>query len=143
NWHYKYDHQGNLSEKYKSTGRIFASKEEYYKYFWNTAGMLESVQRPDGIFVNFAYDAFGRRIYKQFKKTFTNFVWDANVPLQEWKSFETRDVLTDKVITWIFEEDSYSPIAKIKKDKQYSIVNDHLGTPIEAYAEDGKSIWER
>jgi hypothetical protein len=45
--------------------------------------------------------------------------------------------------TWVFEEDSFSPIAKIKKDKQYSIINDHLGTPIEAYADDGKLIWER
>ncbi|MFB9056657.1 DUF6531 domain-containing protein [Mariniflexile ostreae] len=142
-WHYKYDHQGNLSEKYKKTGRIFAIKEQHYKYTWNTAGMLEAVKRPDGETVTFAYDALGRRIYKKFKKTFTNFVWDGNVPLHEWKSFEIQDVLNDKVITWIFEEDSYSPIAKIKNNKQYSIVNDHLGTPTEMYQNDGSLYWER
>jgi RHS repeat-associated protein len=65
------------------------------------------------------------------------------VPLHEWKTFTTKDALSDNIITWVFEEDSFSPIAKIKKDKQYSIINDHLGTPIEAYADDGKLIWER
>jgi RHS repeat-associated protein len=65
------------------------------------------------------------------------------VPLHEWKTFTTKDALSDNIITWVFEEDSFSPIAKIKNDKQYSIINNHLGTPIEAYAGDGKLIWER
>ncbi|MCD0476268.1 DUF6531 domain-containing protein [Flavobacterium sp. EDS] len=142
-WHYKYDHLGNLIEKYKKTGSIFSFKEEHWFYEWNATGMLKRVQRPDGDYVNFAYDALGRRIYKHYKKTFTNFAWDGNVPLHEWKTFTTKDVLSDNIITWVFEEDSFSPIAKIKKDKQYSIINDHLGTPIEAYADDGKLIWER
>jgi RHS repeat-associated protein len=77
------------------------------------------------------------------QQTFTNFAWDGNVPLHEWKTFTSKDALSDNIITWVFEEDSFSPIAKIKNDKQYSIINDHLGTPIEAYADDGKLIWER
>jgi len=47
------------------------------------------------------------------------------------------------LITWIFEEDSFSPIAKLRGDKKYSILADHLGTPIEAYADDGNLVWER
>ncbi|CAM3942326.1 RHS repeat-associated core domain-containing protein [Flavobacterium branchiophilum] len=47
------------------------------------------------------------------------------------------------MITWIFEEDSFSPIAKIKNNKHFSIVNDHLGTPIEGYDDTGALIWER
>ena len=43
----------------------------------------------------------------------------------------------------MFEEDSFSPIAKIKNDKHYSIVNDHLGTPYESYDDKGALIWER
>ena len=142
-WHYKYDYQGNLTEKYKKTGGLFAFKEEHYKYSWNTAGMLEAVQRPDGDYVNFAYDALGRRIYKQYKKTFTNFAWDGNVPLHQWKTFTTQDVLTDQIITWVFEEDSYSPVAKLYKGKSFSIINDHLGTPIEIYDHDGNETWQR
>ena len=43
----------------------------------------------------------------------------------------------------MFEEDTFSPIAKIKNNKHYSIVNDHLGTPIEGYDDTGTLIWER
>ena len=63
--------------------------------------------------------------------------------MHEFKTFTSKDALSDNVITWLFEEDSFSPIAKIKNDKQYSIVNDHLGTPIEGYDETGALIWER
>ena len=98
--------------------------------------------------MKFGYDALGRRIFKHYKQTFTNFVWDGNVPLHEYKSFQTQDALTPPsgvggLITWLFEEDSFSPIAKIKNDKHYSIINDHLGTPIEGYDDTGALIWER
>ncbi|MEZ4786701.1 MAG: RHS repeat-associated core domain-containing protein [Flavobacterium haoranii] len=142
-WHYKYNHQGFLTEKYKKTGSLFSFKEDHWKYFWNTAGLLESVQRPDGAVVSFGYDALGRRIFKHYKQTFTNFVWDGNVPLHEFKTFTTKDALSNDVITWLFEEDSFSPIAKLRGEKKYSILADHLGTPIEAYADDGNLVWER
>ena len=68
--------------------------------------------------------------------------------MHEYKSFQTQDALTPPsgvggLITWLFEEDSFSPIAKIKNDKHYSIINDHLGTPIEGYDDTGALIWER
>ena len=63
--------------------------------------------------------------------------------MHEYKTFTTKDALTNNVITWLFEEDSFSPIAKIKNNKHYSIVNDHLGTPIEGYNEEGLLMWER
>jgi RHS repeat-associated protein len=104
---------------------------------------MSLTSHPDGEYVSFAYDALGRRIYKQYKKTFTNFAWDGNVPLHQWKTFTTQDVLTDQVITWVFEEDSYSPVAKLYNGKSFSIINDHLGTPIEMYDHDGNETWHR
>jgi len=65
------------------------------------------------------------------------------VPLHEFKTFTSKDALSDNVITWLFEEDSFSPIAKIKNDKQYRIVNDHLGTPYESYDDKGDLVWSR
>ena len=48
----------------------------------------------------------------------------------------------ENLVTWIFEDD-FVPRAKITRDGCYSIISDHLGTPVEAYAgEDGK-VWER
>ena len=59
-WHYKYNHQGFLTTKYKKVGRIFSIKEDEWNYEWNSAGLLEKVYRPDGAVVSFGYDALGR-----------------------------------------------------------------------------------
>ena len=45
--------------------------------------------------------------------------------------------------TWIFEAGSFVPCGKIVNGKHYSIITDHLGTPIEAYNQEGELIWER
>lgn len=45
--------------------------------------------------------------------------------------------------TWIFEVGSFVPYGKIANGKHYSIITDHLGTPIEAYNQEGELIWER
>ncbi|CAM4076594.1 RHS repeat-associated core domain-containing protein [Flavobacterium branchiophilum] len=142
-WHYKYNHQGFLVEKYKKTGSLFSFKEDQWYYDWNSAGLLEAVKRPDGFVIKFGYDALGRRIWKNYKQTTTHWHWDGNVPLHEWKGFVSKDALSENLITWVFEEDSFSPIAKVKGNKYYSILADHLGTPIEMYQDDGSLFWER
>ena len=86
NWHYKYDDEGFLIEKYKGTKSIFSSKTEHWKYQWNAQGMLTSVKRPDGHLVHFTYDALGRRLSpRTFKTITTKWLWNGNVPLHEWK----------------------------------------------------------
>ena len=37
----------------------------------------------------------------------------------------------------------FVPCGKITNGKHYSIITDHLGTPIEAYNQEGELIWER
>ncbi|NLU93142.1 DUF6531 domain-containing protein [Chitinophaga sp. Ak27] len=133
---YKYDQMGNLVRKVELTGRV-------WEYEWNPAGMLSGVLRPDGEKVNFKYDALGRRIEKRYKHTITRWVWDGNKPLHEWKEFDARESSADDLITWVFNENNFSPTAKIKGDKKYSIVADHLGTPIQGYDEAGALIWQR
>jgi len=39
--------------------------------------------------------------------------------------------------------ESFVPCGKITNGKHYSIITDHLGTPIEAYNQEGALIWER
>ena len=46
------------------------------------------------------------------------------------------------LITWGFQDD-FIPRAKLIKDGAYSIISDYLGTPVEAYDEEGKKVWER
>jgi RHS repeat-associated protein len=46
------------------------------------------------------------------------------------------------VITWVFDEDSFSPVAKLRADKKYSILSDYLGTPTHVFNDGGEVIWE-
>ncbi|WP_286466590.1 DUF6531 domain-containing protein [Myroides sp. DF42-4-2] len=134
---YTYDKAGYLIEKIeKLTGKKWT-------YAWNGAGMLSQVVRPDGEAVIFKYDALGRRVSKRYKSATTHYVWQGNVILHEYKTFDARVTTANDIITWVFEEDSFTPMAKIKGNKRYSLVSDHLGTPIRAYTDTGDKVWER
>jgi RHS repeat-associated protein len=139
---YKYDEEGNLIEKKENTGQI-------WKYEWSGAGMLVKVIRPDLHEISFGYDSFGRRIWKKYKNTITKWLWDGHTPLHEWKEHAlTGDMLSsteiseDGMITWLFEVNSFIPLAKIKGDKKYSIITDHLGTPFRMYQDNGDLFWQ-
>ncbi|TDO20927.1 RHS repeat-associated core domain-containing protein [Pedobacter duraquae] len=132
---FAYDKLGNLTRKEERNGDVWL-------YEWNVAGMLAKVIRPDDQEVSFGYDALGRRVWKKFRQTTTHFVWDGNVPLHEYKTFDTEKEHEDnQLTTWIFEEDNFIPVAKIKREKRYSVVTDHLGTPNALYDEEGLSTW--
>ena len=74
------------------------------------------------------------RISKTYQGKTTRWVWDGNVPLHEWT--EESDVTT-----WLFEEGTFVPAAKIVGDKSYSIITDYLGTPTEMFNSDGEKTW--
>ncbi len=141
-WYYGYDEEGNLIEKKHVGGDI-------WKYEWNDAGRLAKVIRPDKKEAIYNYDAFGRRISKQFKNTVTKFVWDGNLLLHEWKEHAiTGEKLSNicvgdnEIVTWLFEEGTFAPTGKVKGDKRYSILSDYAGVPCEMYKEDGSLFWE-
>ncbi|MEX6688132.1 DUF6531 domain-containing protein [Danxiaibacter flavus] len=141
-WEYNYDIEGNLVEKKHVGGDV-------WKYEWNDAGVLTCVTRPDKETVTFEYDTLGRRLSKKYKNTITKFVWDGNVPLHEYKEHAiTGEKLSEicigenGIVTWIFDADTFTPAGKIKGNKQYSIITDHLGTPSQMFNEDGSLFWE-
>jgi RHS repeat-associated protein len=137
--------------KLKATGTGWA-------YEWAGNGMLRQVINPGGKAVLFSYDPLGRRIAKTFKNQVTRWVWDGNVPLHEWKYeggyppqnsidengeiLETKEPI-ENLITWVFEDGSFVPCAKIENENEYSIVADYLGTPTHAYDRNGEKVWER
>ena len=49
----------------------------------------------------------------------------------------------ENLVTWVFEDGSFVPCAKIDVEEKYSIVSDYLGTPTHAYNTEGKKVWER
>lgn len=109
-----------------------------WKYYWTAGGMLKAVQRPDGSVITFKYDAFGRRISKKYLRREFLYIWDKNVPLHE---VQKEELCEDNVITWIFED--FTPTAKLINGKAYSIISDHIGTPILAVDTNGVKVWER
>lgn len=121
-------------------------------YEWASNGMLKKVVRPDGRPVDFRYDALGRRTAKRYFGKVTRWVWDGNVPLHEWtesimkmqsnaQKEKGKAYDKDSLITWLFETGTFVPAAKIQGDKQYSIVSNYLGTPIQMYDGQGNKTW--
>ena len=89
----------------------------------------------------------GRRLTKLGDATF-HYLWNGNVPLHEWRTGERYEddglkSYNEDLKTWLFEEESFVPLALIQDGKAYSIVCDQLGTPTEAYDEEGREVWYR
>jgi RHS repeat-associated protein len=147
---FEYDVEGNLISKLTPEGK-------QWQYAWAGNGMLQKVVRPDRKEVGFEYDALGRRTAKIFDKKITRWVWDGNIPLHEWKYDlaerpkivvdEFGDVTSDKaeptenLISWVFDEGTFKPAAKIEDGKLQSIITDYLGTPVEMFDKDGNQTW--
>jgi len=116
--------------------------------------MMSKVIKPDNTEVTFKYDSLGRRIEKCSDDKTISFVWDGNTILHEYFSEEDSDEfenqveyssenklgMPDNLITWVFN-DEFVPSAKITSEGNYSIISDYLGTPVEAYDEQGKQVW--
>jgi RHS repeat-associated protein len=133
---YHYDAEGNLLKKRTAAGQV-------WQYQWSGAGRLQAVIRPDGYAVYFTYDALGRRLSKQYRGRTTHWLWDGDKPLHEWTTLELdgrADNAAD-VITWLFEENTFAPLAKLAGKQAYNIVADHLGTPLEMYDSTGQKRW--
>ena len=59
----------------------------------------------------------------------------------EKESTPSKEPIKD-ITTWVFEAGTFVPTAKIQDGKQYSIVSDYLGTPIQMYDEQGNKTWD-
>jgi RHS repeat-associated protein len=133
---YFYDEVGNLSRK-------ITSQDEEWNYTWNSAGRLSEVIRPDGGVVRLTYDALGRRIRKSYRGQTTYWVWDGHKPLHEWSQLELDGQNTVDIVTWLFEEQSFAPIAKLTEQHNFSVVSDHMGTPLAMYDQHGTQAWQQ
>ena len=127
-------------------------------YGWHAGGMLAAVRTPEGKTVTFGYDALGRRVSKSVGNGTRRFGWDGNVVLHEWDVDEAGKpkIVTDatgreeysgtekpeNLVTWVYDGTSFTPVAKVADGERYTIVQDYLGTPTQAYDSRGELVWE-
>ncbi|WP_316633150.1 RHS repeat-associated core domain-containing protein [uncultured Flavobacterium sp.] len=126
-------------------------------YTWLANGLLESVTNPDGKVVSFEYDTLGRRTAKIGNQEIKRYFWDGNVLIHEWTyNLKERPQLVvdgdnlvydkpepiENLITWVYEDGSFVPSAKIIGEKKFSIINDYIGRPAQVYSETGELVWE-
>jgi RHS repeat-associated core domain len=156
-YHYQYDEEGRLISK---TDKHTHKRTSYE---WNANGTLKKVLKPDGA-IEFKYDAFGRRIEKTVttakdaEPRITRWAWDHHVMLHEWTFSEKEKPVAivnewgemrynkpeplHNLITWVYDDESYTPSARLQNGKAHSIIADQLGTPTAAYDENGRCVWE-
>ena len=49
---------------------------------------------------------------------------------------------TENVTTWVYDEGTYTPIAKLINGERYSIVSDYIGRPVQCFNDTGEVVWE-
>jgi RHS repeat-associated protein len=128
---YQYDAQGRVVRMTRGGGERPA---EVWEYVWNAHDQLRSVTRPDGERWEYKYDPFGRRVEKLGPGRRTAFVWDHEVVIH------TIDGPED-VTSWVTDPRKFTPYAKVRNGKVFSVVADHLGTPRELIGPDGAVAW--
>ena len=169
---YLYDVEGNLilktprrgltphpnHEVSEESGTHIVWQTGDYAYEWYGNGMLKEVRLPYGKTVRFEYDALGRRTAKLFNGHVFRYLWDGNVMVQEWQ-YEEKDrpqhsidefgrirmqgeEPVENLVTWVYEEGSYVPVAKIQNGERYTIISDYMGRPVEAYNSYGNVVWQ-
>ena len=48
----------------------------------------------------------------------------------------------ENLITWVYQEGSFVPSAKMIGEEKFSIINDYIGRPVQAYSDVGELVWE-
>ena len=50
------------------------------------------------------------------------------------------DEPVENLVTWVYEEGSYVPVAKLQNGEHYTIISDYMGRPVEAYNSYGNVV---
>ncbi|MGY2366556.1 RHS repeat-associated core domain-containing protein, partial [Pseudomonas azotoformans] len=130
---YDYDAFGNLIRERRGKDHQLVTE-----YRYDCQHRLIGVKKPNGQTASYRYDPFGRRISKTVDGTTTEFFWQGDRLIAEHQANRHR--------SYLYEPDSFPPLALLegfgpKETKAYHYQLDHLGTPQELTAPDGKIVW--
>ena len=125
---FDYDARGNLIREARGKGGKLETIFEY-----NFSNQLVKVVK-EGQVTEYAYDPIGRRIRKQDNFGATHYLWAGDQLAQE-----TRNNLKK---TYVYEPESFKPLAMVQDGEIYHYHLDHLGTPRELTSQQGKLVWK-
>ncbi|WP_394203301.1 RHS repeat-associated core domain-containing protein [Shewanella waksmanii] len=121
---FRYDQCGNQVQS-------IAKGERQHRRF-NALNQLVEINVNDRL-IRYQYDALGRRIAKFDQGVRIDYLWDGDQLIGEHQA---------GIYTWyIFEPDTFLPIACLKQDQIYWYHLDQLGTPCAAFDSDIKLVW--
>ena len=108
-------------------------------YDWDGRDRLRRILRPDGVQLNYSYDAFGRRVHKMRRAadgalSNNNFVWDGEV-----LAAELDDQRGPRA--FVHEPGAFEPVLQQQGGETFLCVNDHLGMPKDLVSADGLVVW--
>ena len=149
-------HQGLIAGTYTAefdydvVGTLAAARYDEVDILYKLPDRISNIY-PDRFGKGATYERGGRR--KEDKEWTYHFDGEGFLTqrVSKAESIERYDWIRRKRIiepqteltTWIFDEGTFVPSAKLVGERRYSIISDYLGTPIEAYDEEGKRVWKR
>ena len=124
---FEYDAAGNLTRETRGKG---GKIETLYRY--NSQNQLKSIQRGNQT-TRYRYDALGRRTEKVDEFGKTAFLWNGDVLLSENRNSSEK--------LYLYEPESFRPLAQVKNGQIFHYHLDHLGTPQEITNQKGGIVW--
>lgn len=125
---FTYDARGNLIQENRGKDGKLVTTFEY-----NLNNQLIKTTK-DGQTTTYTYDPLGRRISKTDAFGATRYLWAGDQMVQEQRNNFKK--------TYIFEPETFKPVAQITDGKTYHYHLDHLGTPRELTDDQGKVVWK-
>ena len=125
---FDYDARGNLIREARGKGGKLETIFEY-----NFSNQLVKVVK-EGQATEYAYDPIGRRIRKQDSFGATRYLWAGDQLAQEQRNNLKK--------TYVYEPESFKPLAMVQDGEIYHYHLDHLGTPRELTSQQGKLVWK-
>lgn len=137
---YEYDAHGNMVERLQ--GKRGSAAQTRTVFEWDAAHQLvrANVGRgPDEAAelhtTRYAYDALGRRLAKSHDSGSSSlFAWDGDRMAHECGA--------GKEIIYLYQLESFMPLAQVHDGVLHHLHTDHLGTPLEASDEAGAAAWQ-
>lgn len=126
---YTYDVHGNILTRKKGA-------HEHADFAWNADHQLQQATvTRHGVTqtTSYEYDALGRRTCKSDLFGRTEYLWDGNLMIEMRRGHDSA--------LFVFEPDSFIPLATIQKDRTYWYQCDQNGVPQELTGADGELAW--